>query len=88
MRITVAVVLGAMLVFSYTGQGRAAEATYPARTIRMIVPFAAGGGTDVTARIVSQRLGENLGVIVVVDNRAGGGAMIGTELVARAPPDG
>ena len=66
----------------------AAEVSYPNRTIRMIVPFAAGGGTDVTARIVSQKLGESLGASVVVDNRAGGGAMIGTETVARAAPDG
>ncbi len=89
MKFPVAAVLGAMLlVFSYPVQVFAAEAAYPARTIRMIVPFAAGGGTDVTARIVSLRLGETLGVSVVVDNRAGAGAMIGTELAARAAPDG
>lgn len=61
---------------------------WPGRAIRMVVPFSAGGGTDVTARLVSQRLAENLGVPVVVDNRPGAGAMLGTEIVARAAPDG
>jgi len=61
---------------------------WPRRAIRMVVPFSAGGGTDVTARLVSQRLAENLGVSVVVDNRPGAGAMLGTEIVARAAPDG
>lgn len=61
---------------------------YPNRAIRMVVPFSIGGGTDVTARVVSQKLSENFEVPVVVDNRAGGGAMIGTEHVARAVPDG
>jgi tripartite-type tricarboxylate transporter receptor subunit TctC len=64
------------------------DGSYPARAIRMVVPFSAGGGTDVTARIVSQRMAENMGVPVVVDNRAGAGAMLGTEIVARAVPDG
>lgn len=83
-----AAVLGAMMLFVLGEPVCAAERAYPVRTIRMVVPFAAGGGTDVTARIVSLRLGESLGVPVVVDNRAGGGAMIGTEAVARAAPDG
>lgn len=61
---------------------------YPARSVRMVVPFAPGGGTDLTARAVSQKLAEQLGVSVVVDNRPGAGSVIGTEIVAKAPPDG
>ena len=61
---------------------------YPTRAIRIVVPFAAGGGTDVFTRIMAQRLQEALGQSVVVDNRAGAGSNIGTELVAKSPPDG
>ena len=63
-------------------------ADYPERPVKLIVPFAPGGGSDLTARIISQRLGEALGKQVVVENRAGGASNIGTEAVARAAPDG
>jgi tripartite-type tricarboxylate transporter receptor subunit TctC len=66
----------------------AAAQTYPNRPIRMIVALGPGGGTDVTGRIVSQRLSEQMGVPVVVENRPGAGTVIGTEVVARAAPDG
>jgi tripartite-type tricarboxylate transporter receptor subunit TctC len=62
--------------------------SYPSRPIRLIVPFTAGGGTDISARIVGQRLGERLGTSIVIDNRTGAGGMVGTEIVARASPDG
>lgn len=75
------------LLSFFIASGAVAQ-SYPNRTIRMVVPFAPGGGTDTTARIVSQRLAEQLGVPVVVDNRPGAGSMLGTELVAKAPPDG
>jgi tripartite-type tricarboxylate transporter receptor subunit TctC len=61
---------------------------YPNRPIRMVVSFAPGGGTDTNARIVSQRLAEQLGVQVLVDNRPGAASMLGTDIVAKAAPDG
>jgi tripartite-type tricarboxylate transporter receptor subunit TctC len=67
----------------------AAEAAgYPTRPIRFVVPFPPGGGGDITARSVSQRLAENLGQSVVIDNRGGGSTIIGTDVVAKAPADG
>jgi len=62
--------------------------TYPARPVRIIVPFAAGGGTDITARIIGQWLSERLGQQFIIENRPGGGTNIGTEVAARAPADG
>jgi len=61
---------------------------YPTRPIRFIVPIAAGGGADLVARVIAERLSRNLGQQVVVENRAGGGTVIGAELVARSPADG
>jgi len=61
---------------------------YPDRAIRLIVPYAPGGNIDITGRTISPGLSEILGVSVVVDNRAGAGGAIGTDLVAKAPPDG
>jgi tripartite-type tricarboxylate transporter receptor subunit TctC len=65
-----------------------ANAAYPNKPIRMIVPFAAGGGTDMLARALAAKMAEALGQQVVVENRAGGNTLIGTEAVARAAPDG
>jgi tripartite-type tricarboxylate transporter receptor subunit TctC len=61
---------------------------YPSRPIRVIVPFAAGGGTDLLARLVSPRFSELLGQQIVVDNRGGAGSVVGTEIVAKAASDG
>jgi tripartite-type tricarboxylate transporter receptor subunit TctC len=61
---------------------------YPTRTVRVIVPFSAGGGADVVGRTLAQRLTESLGQQVIVDNRPGAAGNIGTEAVARAAPDG
>src|SRR5687767_12046525 len=63
-------------------------AAYPVKPARIIVPFAAGGGTDSLARLLGQKLAETLGQSFVVDNRPGAGGTIGTELAARAAPDG
>jgi tripartite-type tricarboxylate transporter receptor subunit TctC len=62
--------------------------TYPGKPIRFIVPFAPGGGNDILGRVVAQKLNEAFGVPVVVDNRGGAGGTIGTDLTAKAPPDG
>ena len=61
---------------------------YPTRAIRMIVPFSAGGAADIIARLMGARLTETLGQSIVVDTRPGGGTVLGTEIVARANPDG
>jgi tripartite-type tricarboxylate transporter receptor subunit TctC len=61
---------------------------YPNRPIRFIVPFPPGGGNDIVGRIVAQKLSEELGVSVVVDNRGGAGGTIGTDMTSKAPPDG
>ena len=61
---------------------------YPTKSIRLIVPFSAGGSTDALARAVGQKLGDNLGQQVVVDNRTGANGNIGTDMVAKANPDG
>src|SRR6266850_6818961 len=61
---------------------------YPARPIRLIVPFPPGGGNDTVARAIAQQLGPDLGQPVVIDNRPGAGGSVGAELAARAPADG
>jgi tripartite-type tricarboxylate transporter receptor subunit TctC len=61
---------------------------WPARPIRIVVPFPPGGTTDVVARLVSQRLGTVLGQSVVIENRAGAGGTVGSDAVAKSPPDG
>jgi len=66
----------------------AAQADYPNRPIRLIIPFPPGGSNDVVARMVATQLGERLGKQIIVDNRGGAGGTIGTDAAARAAPDG
>ena len=67
--------------------GCALAQNYPTRPIRMIVPFAAGGGTDVVARVIAPKLGQQLGQNVIIDNRTGASGNVGAEIVARATPE-
>ena len=62
--------------------------TYPEKALRVVVPFAPGGSTDIVGRIMTQRLSERIKQPVVLDNRGGGGGNIGSDMVAKAPPDG
>src|SRR5215470_1253644 len=62
--------------------------TYPTKAIRFIVPFPPGGGVDIVARTVGEKLSQRLGQTIVVDNRPGAGTALGTSLAAKAQPDG
>ena len=84
MKITVCAAV--VLVLAWVGS--TAAQVYPNRPIRVIIPQSAGGSTDLAARSVTQRLGDALGQPVVIDNRPGAGSLIGTDLVAKAAPDG
>ncbi len=77
---------GCVLIWLFGVTALAQE--YPARPIRLIVPIGAGGGTDILARHVAQKLGERLRQAAIVENRPGAGSLIGTEYVAKAAPDG
>ena len=77
------------LLLATVGSGLAAPVlAQPSRTIRIVVPFAPGGNTDIVARAIAERLGPVLGTQVIVDNRSGAGGAVGVEAVARSAPDG
>jgi len=76
----------ACLVLAGTSLAMAQD--YPTRPVRMIIPFPPGGSNDVVGRLIAIKLGDRLGKQVVVDNRSGAGGVIGTEVVAKSPPDG
>ncbi len=65
-----------------------AQAGYPSKPVRLVVPSSAGGGTDIVARIIAPELSKRLGQQVVIDNRPGAGTMIGIEVAAKSPADG
>jgi tripartite-type tricarboxylate transporter receptor subunit TctC len=69
-------------------QGPGSASDWPSKPVRIVVPFAAGGGTDLTARITAQKLSEKYGQPFIVENRPGAGGSVGTDIVAKAKPDG
>lgn len=75
---------GLLLALSAAGFAQ----SYPVRPLRIVVPYAPGGPTDIVARLVGQKLSDDIGQPVIVDNRAGAGGLVGTALVAKATPDG
>jgi tripartite-type tricarboxylate transporter receptor subunit TctC len=84
-----AAAVAAGLLYAYAASGaQAAEADYPNRPIRFIVPFAPGGPSDVLSRLVGQKLAESLGQTLVIDNRGSVGGIVGFEIGVKAPPDG
>jgi tripartite-type tricarboxylate transporter receptor subunit TctC len=78
----------ALLAAGAMAAGHATAQSYPARPIRMIIPFSPGGATDTPARLIAQKLPDAIGQPVIVDNRPGAGSAIGSEIVAKAQPDG
>src|SRR5437660_5907679 len=89
MRNLVSLLAGAALALGAADcRPQAGGANFPTRPVRMVVAFTPGGGTDIIARIVAQKLTGRWGQAVVVENRAGAGGNIGTDLVARSAPDG
>ena len=78
----------AIFMLATLASGLAAAQPYPAKPIRLIVPFAAGQGADVAARLIAQKLGDEIGQPLVIDNRPGAGGNIGAQAAAKAPPDG
>jgi tripartite-type tricarboxylate transporter receptor subunit TctC len=90
------IVMGRRLAFAFALQCLAASsfgagafaADYPSRPIRLVVPYAPGGGADSVARIVAKRVSETIGQPIVIDNKGGAGSILGTDIVAKAEPDG
>jgi tripartite-type tricarboxylate transporter receptor subunit TctC len=81
-------VVASLCVAALLQAGAASAQAWPAKPIRLMVPFPPGGSTDIVARIVAQKLGERLGQSIVIENRGGAGGTIGTALIAKSAPDG
>ena len=88
MTVRISGILAATLVAATASSGAAVAQEFPNKPLRLIVPFPPGGGNDILARSVGQRLAEIIGQQVIIDNRGGAGGLIGAELAAKAVPDG
>ena len=82
------IVVGSTLLGAALTASTALAQAYPTKPVRLIVPWSAGSGTDLMSRSLAQKMGDALGQQVIVDNRGGAGAIIGSELAAKSPPDG
>ena len=82
------ILLGLLIAICNGAWAQNAAGGFPGRPIRIVIGYAAGGPTDIVGRLYASKLSEYYGVPVIVDNRAGAAGIIGTELVAKAPPDG
>src|ERR1041385_5663848 len=80
--------LGSILALAFTGAPGRADDPYPNKPVRVVVPFAAGGPTDIVGRVFAQKLTELLGQSFYVENKSGAGGNIGAEIAAKAPADG
>ena len=87
-RIICIVAAAAFVQAALAQQAPGAQRSYPTKSIRLVVPYAAGGGPDVVGRILTEKMSQSLGQNIVIDNRGGAGGMVGTNIVAKAPPDG
>lgn len=85
---TAKLLIATLTLISGTAQAQQPTLDYPNRPVRIVIPFAAGGGTDLVARLIAVKLGEKLGQNFIVDNRLGAGGSVATELVVRSPADG
>src|SRR5882672_12140528 len=81
-------VAGAALLLAIGGARSVEAQDYPNQTVKIVVPFVAGGGVDIVARIIAPRLSEELGQTVIIENRGGAGGMLGAAAVAQSPADG
>ena len=78
----------ALVLAAQCVMGAALAADYPTKPIKMVVPYAPGGGADAVARIVAKKVSESIGQPIVIENKGGAGSILGTDMVAKAEPDG
>jgi tripartite-type tricarboxylate transporter receptor subunit TctC len=86
--VTTVAVLGAAVTAGVVGVATPAQAAFPEKPIRIVVPFAPGGGTDMIARVVAEGMSKDLGKPIIVENKPGAGTIIGSDYVAKSDPDG